>query len=408
MRQIDCSNTGAFGTVPFGQCALAILVAASTGLILGLILRPSHVSAADWTIDGQVQLEGQYDDNKQLDPDDEKDTFGSVLTPEFTILGRTERTELEINPRLSVGLFTEDSSFNYFDQYVNIGVTHQTQLGALGFDSTLSHESTLETEVNDTGDLSDKDGRRLGLQLGPFWTYSLSERDNITFRGRYEKVHYIDANNLEDFSLYGGSIGYERQLTLQDTVGADVSYGRFENDDDNDEKSDAFGAGVNWGRDFSERLSTGLSLGVRYVDSQGNNNDDQIGGTFSGRLNWEVDERTSLNASVSRGLEPSGAGNLTLRDRINLNLDFQAWQTVGFRLNSFYRRNSDSTSTGFSDETNQLASINPRVIWQLTRQWDLFAGYRFRWEEDGNSDNATSNTVQLGLTYQTPVWHIND
>ena len=222
------------------------------------------------------------------------------------------------------------------------------------------------------------------------------------------KVDYSSTDDLEDFSVYGGSIGYTRQLTLQDSVGATVSYGRFENDDDKSEKSDAFAANVHWDRDFSERLSTGLSVGARYVDSQGNNNDSQIGGEFSGKVDWAVDERTGLNASISRGLEPSGGGNLTLRDRINLNMTYQAWQTVGFRLNSFYRRNSDSTSTGFSDETNQLASINPQIVWQLTRQWDLFAGYRFRWEEDDSNDNAYSNMVQLGLTYQTPMWHFND
>jgi len=400
MRQIDSSTS-----IRPRRCAIAI--AGATGLALGLILDPSALPAADWTIDGTIEEEVQYDDNKRLESSGEQDTFGSILTPEFSIVGRTERTEIEINPRLSLGLFSDDSDFNYFDQFVDVGVSHDLQLGTLGVDWTLSNESTLETEVDDTGNFSNI-GRRLGIRSSPFFTYTLSERDSITVRGRFEKVDYRSTDDLDDFTVYGGSVSYDRQVTLRDTVGGQVSYGHFKNDDNKSEKTDAFGASANWSREFSERLSTSLSLGLRYADSQGDDNGDQVGGTFSGSVNWLADERTTLNASISRGLEPSGGGNLVLRDRIGLNLDHKAWETVGFRLGSFYRRNSESTSTGFNNESGQFASINPSVYWDLTRQWELSAGYRFRWDQDDSNDNAYSNTVMLSLTYQTPAWHFND
>ena len=371
--------------------------------------------AADWTVQGRISETAKYDDNYRLESSNKTGTFASVTTPQLFISTKTPNTEIEINPRLSVGLFTADSSFNYFDQYLGLRAKRLTQTGDFGINTTLSNEATLETENDDTGRY--EDGHRLGVKSEPFWTHSLTERDRIRLRGAFEKVDYRSTEDLDDFTIYGGSVDYERDLTLQDEVGLTFNYRHYDNDDDSREQTDSIGLEAIWRHQPSERLSTLVAPGIRYVWSDNRrvvggvattDEDQQLGGTIRTAVDWQATERTDLRFLLSRGLSGSGSGNAVLRDLVSLRLRHQAWELVGFSFQGDYIRNADSTSLGFSDAERDYVRLRPAVNWTLTRDLTLSGGYQFRWQDEHDGDgDATSNMVFLELTYNTPIWHFD-
>lgn len=389
--------------------------AAMAPLLLGIY----DAQAAEWSATGRINQEFNYDDNIRLDPDDETDTFGSVTTPEFFIKGVSPTTEIEINPRLQLGVFTDDSSLNYFDQRLGFSARRLLQTGDYGINIDLSREATLVSENEDTGRNDDDDGERYELDTNPFYTIGLSERDRVRLRGKYQKVAYQNTgdDDLDDFTVFGGSVDYEYDLTLTDMVGATFNYRHFNNDDDGREESDAVGLEGIWRHSPSERLTTEVAPGIRYVwrDERTTNggvsstdSDEQFGGTIRASVAWEADERTNLNFTLFRGLDGSGGGNVVLRDRLGLNVRHRFTERLAFNFISQYVRSADSTSLGFSDPERDFVRLRPSVGYQLTRDLTISGGYQLRWEDDRDEDDtATSNAVFLELTYNTPVWNFD-
>ena len=134
--------------------------------------------AADWTLSGNVSETGSYDDNVRLNSSGEISSFVSRTVGELTIRGRTERSEIEIKPSVSLGFYEDDSSLNYFDQSLGVDAQHNTLRGFFGIESELSNQTTLESELTDTGNLQSK-GRRLEADFNPYFGYLLTERDTL-------------------------------------------------------------------------------------------------------------------------------------------------------------------------------------------------------------------------------------
>jgi len=391
------------------------LVASVLTLSSDLFRDSGRVWAMEWSIQGTITQEVNYDDNVRLESNNETDSFASITTPELFISGQSPTTEVEINPRLRAGVFTDNSSLNFFDQYLDLSATRLLQTGDFGLNTTFSREATLETENTDTGRNSD-DGERLGARAQPFYTFGVSERDRIRFAGQFEKVDYQNSgdDDLDDFTVIGGSVGYGHDLTLTDEVGATLNYRHFNNDDDSREESDIVGLEGVWRHHPSERLTTEFAPGIRYIweDNRraggGTKSDQQLGGTVRTSVDWEVDERTGLNFLLSRGLEPSGDGNIRLRDRIGLNVRHLFTQRLSLRLHSQYVRTAEGTALGFSDAERDFIRIRPSLAYNLTRDWTVSGGYQLRWEDDRDDpDTATSNLLFLQLSYDTPVWNFD-
>jgi hypothetical protein len=371
--------------------------------------------AMEWSVRGTINEEVSYDDNVRLESNNETDAFGSLTTPQLFISGRSPTTEIEINPGVRFGVFTGNSSLDFFDQFLDLSATRLLQTGDFGINTSLSREATLESEQTDTGQNSD-DGERLGVTSEPFYTFGVTERDRIRLRGDIEKVDYTNSgdDDLDDFSIFGGSVDYEHDLTLRDEVGATVSYRHFTNDDDSREKSDIIGLEGVWRHRPSERLTTEIAPGLRYIweDNRraggGTDSDQQLGGTIRTSVNWQADERTRLRFLASRGLDGSGSGNVVLRDRIGLNVRHEFAERLSFSMKNQYVRNADGTSLGFSDAERDFVRIRPSIDYAITQDWSLSGGYQFRWEDDRDeSGTATSNLIFLELSYDTPVWNFD-
>ena len=368
--------------------------------------------AAEWYVESRVQSQVSYDTNVRLSPTDKIDTAGGILSPEVKIGRRTEALDLSLLGRADFNGYADPSSLSSIDEKLSLAGSYATELGKFGLDADFNRDTTLTTEVSDTGNLTEA-ARVTTVDVMPSWSYSLSEIDTLDLSGGYTNTSY-DTNTLTDYVFYTGQIGWSRRVSEIDTLQTTAYTGRFVADDLADTTADIIGLLIGWSRQFSEQFSGQLDAGPEYVitkfdDVGGRETDRQLGYRIDGMLAYRMDELTRLELNGSRKTEPSGNGETLTRNRVQLAVIHQVSPLFTLRLDGTVIQNDGAGNSSSGSVDRLYYAIQPRAIWRLDPDWDLAASYRFRSQDfDDNRDTAFSHAAFLTLTYRLPRWSWSD
>lgn len=374
-------------------------------------LGSTAAQAAEWYVESRVQSQASYDTNIRLSPTDKIDTAGGMLSPEIKIGRRTEALDLSLLGRADFNGYANPSSLSSIDEKLSFAGSYATELGKFGLDADFNRDTTLTTEVSDTGNLTEA-ARVTTVDVMPSWTYALSEIDQLDVSGGYTNTSY-DTDALTDYVFYTGQVGWSRRMSEIDTLQTAAYTGRFVADDSADTTADIIGLLVGWSRQFTEQFSAQLDAGPEYVitefdDVGGRETDRHLGYRIDGMLGYQMDELTRLELTGSRKTEPSGNGETVTRNQVQLALIHRVNPLFTLRLDGTVLQNRDTGSTSGNSDRLYYA-IQPRAIWRLGPDWDLAASYRFRSQNfDDNQDTAFSHAAFLTLTYRLPRWSWTD
>ena len=280
-----------------------------------------------------------------------------------------------------------------------------------GPDVEITQDSTLDTELTQTGQVIQNRATRLSTILNPSWTRMLNEKTRLNLEYQFNRVEYSDEvgqNNLVNYDYNTFSTSLVRYFTPLTQGTLSTSFGRYKPETGLNSDTYALQAGLT--RQHSETLSTSWLAGWRTTNSdtliptgfcvgadpgasfpkctggfpvQTGTDTDQTkntGSTYAASITKTL-ETGRLGASLTRIATPSGQGELLDTTRLALTGEYRFTEPLRSNLTiEYYKRdtivNASGTNNTDTDNRNYFR-IRPSVTWHWQREWLLSGGYQY-------------------------------
>jgi hypothetical protein len=367
----------------------------------------------------------------------------TALTPAVKFGVSKENRALFGNADVSIRRFYGGSGANSSslldreDYHFKANAYQRTERNDFGANIDITQDSTLDTELTQTGQVIENRATRLSTILNPSWTRMLNERTRLDLEYQFNRVEYSDEvgqNNLVNYDYNTVSASLIRNFTPGTQGTLSTSASRYKPKTDLDSDTYAIQAGLT--RQHSETLSTSWLAGWRNTRSDtlvpkgvcvpdasasfpkcppgpplnnpvqtGTDKDktSNTGATYAASITKTL-ERGSLGASLTRIATPSGEGELLDTTRLALTGEHRFTELLRSNLIvEYYKRDTivNASGTGSSGtNTRNYFRIRPSFTWQWQREWLLSGEYQYAEDEKSNGDTATQNSVYLTLTYR--------
>jgi hypothetical protein len=372
-----------------------------------------------------VALRTEYNDNINLTTAPHPSVWGVILSPDVKFSGTTEALNVTGGLRFNFNRYFGEQGLDTNDHILTLRSTYKAERDVLGLNIDSIEDSTLISELSDTGVVLARDQRRQ-LAINPSWTRSLTETISITTTYSYTDVDY--ANNVEtgliDYRDQTATVGLGYKPGERDLVTVAGYYDRYETKPGLS-VANTYGVEVGYDRAFSETLHGSLSVGSRKTRSSterqalicngfilagicfGNvitvtsvTKANTTGYIFAANLDkqWET---ARLSGALSRSINPSGVGTLVQTDHLGLTWTQQWSPTVNSSASGgLYKSQYGGNVAG---SNSRYYTVEANVGWRLTEWWTLSGGYSYRRAlYEGSQASPSANVAYLVLSYAWP------
>ena len=386
-----------------------------------LLLLSLPAQAAEWLVEPTISLRAGYNDNIRLDTGPHDSVWETALTPSVRFGVAKENRGLFGKAYASVRRFSGGSGRNsssqldredyHFDTDAYYATERNRFSGLLNF----TRDSTLDSELDQTGQVIPSRATRERITLGPRWIGTLNEKTQADLSYNYTTVSYADEEDfrrLIEYDYHQFSAALLRQFTPRIQGTLSTAYSSYQPDSGFD--SDTVNIQVGISRSFGETLSTSWLAGYRETTSDtltatqtGTKKDDDnnSGSVFSANIT-KLLEKGELSANLSRSSNPSSDGELLDTTRLILAGKYKFSEKLRSSLSiSYSNAETISRVSGNIRKTDEdFFRIRPKLFWKWHREWQLAAEYEYA-ESDRNHRNsgtARRNAFYLTLSYHHP------
>jgi len=407
-----------------------------------LLLFTLPAGAAEWLIEPKISLRGGYNDNIRLDTGPEDAVWEKAITPSVRFGVAKEDRGLFGKAYASVRRFSGGSGRNsssvldredyHFDTDAYYGTERNRFSGLINY----TQDSTLDSELDQTGQALSSRATRERFTLGPRWIHTLNETTQLDTSYSFTTVSYADKEDFQrliEYDYHQLSAALVRQLTPRIQGTLSTAYSSYQPDTGFDSDTINLQAGIS--HSFSETLSTSWLAGYRETTADtliatgfciganpganfpgckggspvqtGTTKDDDTssGSVFSASIT-KLLEKGELSANLSRSSNPSSDGELLDTTRLILAGDYKFSEKLRSSLSIEYS-NAETisrVSNSLRKTDEDLFRVRPKIFWKWSQQWQLAAEYEYAEREDKDrfSGSATRNAFYLTLSYQQP------
>jgi len=382
--------------------------------------------AAEWSFEPSASVKGEVNDNIRLTTLPHDTVYGITVSPALKLAAKSATWDVSGQLQLNVNRYSGESGLDTEDQLLNLRSRYNTELDRLSLNAAYLRDSTLATELLETGFVGARRQRRK-VQFDPGWTRKLTERMSASLNLGYTDVGYEDKRDtlLVDYSNRSLAAGLAWSVSEREEASASLSFARLET---SPASFAADTAAVQFGyvRAFSETLQMDVALGYRSSESTVFGQalvctGPIVSGTCTGLLELVPSARESraggllLNAGLRRQLEtgaltlrasrevvPSAIGPLVETDRLALGATRKLTETLTARLDvALYRTRFPEAAASVND--GRYYRIEPGISWRLTPDWTCDATYwHARQTYDAAPNAARVNAAYAMLTYRWP------
>lgn len=401
--------------------------------------------AAEWFAKPVVSLKSGYNDNIRLTTVDHDSVWENILTPSVDFGVAKEHQGISGNARMAARRYSGGSgsgreSSNILDRedyFFTLDGFHQKPLDTFSASFNYSRDSTLDTELEDTGNVVEQRATRERIGLTPSWTHIINEKTLAVLSAGYNDVSYTDDpgdQDLVNYDSYYASGQLTRYITERVQGNLSASYSQFNPDTGFDSTTVSFQGGL--GFNITESLTASFLAGQRETTSETKyasglcigadpdatfpecegspldppyiitgEVDDEVetsGNTYSGDMTY-THETGILTAAISRSTSPGSQGELldttrlmlkgthafTDRLKSSINLEYNERETVVNRLG----REPDQGK-------QELFRIRPRISWRWNEEWEISGEYEYAENKNEFDNTARRNAFYLGLDYR--------
>ena len=378
-----------------------------------LLCAPIALQAADWSFEPAASVASGYESNPALTTDPHDSASSVTIFPRGNLRRKTETSEANIG---LLAKATYYSSSEYEDtlegQLSFLSVVQSTERAKLGLNGIWRHDSLFEAAAIDpaTSNIQDVDiglvtkkVRRDWRELQPSVAYATTERSAVTLRYRLTDVKFDNAvgTDLVDYQQHYVSGTYSYNLTAVSDLLVVVDGSQFRPAAGTE--SDTLGLSAGISHKFSPTLSSSIVAGVGRTTETLTNGGNVDSDTF--RLQGQAkqqSELSTLDAVISRDVQPSGIGRSVSTDQMRAYWDRQLSQfgALVVRLTVFRNKALEGSDPSLD---RRYAEAEVGLRWILARPWAVHVAYQYRYQKyDLGLDDATSNGVFVALQWVMP------
>lgn len=419
---------------------------------LAMLLLPQLASAAEVSLESEVRVTTQYDDNARLLSKDTRSAYGGSVRPKIKANIMEAHWDVAATVDLRFNKY-DQSSLDSNDQFIYLDMNRRTENHSFGLTADIIRDSTLTSEVDTSGRVESAE-RRESYTLSPSWIYFISPNNQLQSGVSFNTVDYKEDEQFTPYdytTIYSamnhrateklsliGQVGYNNYkpddrgpFDVGDPYPFEISYG-------NETKSYTMQLGADY--NFTEKITLGVLLGSTYTDATydiqerpveipgtGVNADCNLYKEFAldpafipGVCTLEDYSSTSLTGEISLSREgersdfeisydvsdqPTSQGYVTRAQRLNFEWNYQITEAADIRLDMIAGKNK-AVDTSVSDidpenSNREFVTLVATYNYHFLESWWLNINGRLRWQDRETAvDDATGHGVRVGLTYR--------
>jgi hypothetical protein len=340
------------------------------GLTPLVALSPAVSGAAQWQWLPTFALAADADSNRRLRAEErpsESGTLGATLA----VVRATEISQLAFLPRVSLARYSGEDALDSDDYGADAYWRRSGERTSVDLRAGWSDDSTLTTELGETGLVEGNTRRRLTSASASF-TQFLGLRHLLQGQLSASDIDYqqTQGTGLVGYRYPAASLQYAYTLSPRFDATLSANRARLDAPEVN-LRSDTTGAQLGFRFRVTERLNFELRAGESRTEARGRQDRER---SFSSSLSW-AGELSDFEVSLSREVQPSGRGVLVNAD--DLRLSWSRDMGERWKLNGALRvsRRDDSLLTISNDYYFGAALLG--LSRQLDENWTLglAAGY---------------------------------
>jgi hypothetical protein len=329
----------------------------------------------------------------------------------------SQLTRFSFFPRVVSRNYSDNPEYDNNDIFLNARLERDTEFNTFGFRVNFDRQSVRRAEradadidIDNPDDIPGDDSGRVG-QTGnrdkwrfvPSWSHQFSNVSSIAAEIDYDDVAYEDvfAGTLTDYSDARLNLTYQRALSDRTSLVLLGTGRNFDSADEDANEIKGYGLSVGFNRDLSQTTTLRAMIGAENTDQGLTDTSTDIVGnlTLIRRL-----ETINMLAQYRRSVNASGAGQLSLRDQINVNFDRRLTEKIsaGVGITAYKNTDDSGSSSALPVDDRQYIQLRTRFRWYLTQAFTIEMEYDYTILDRGATigEIANSNSVLLWFGYR--------
>jgi len=355
----------------------------------------SMATAAQWTVVPQLALGADSDTNRRLQAQPHQ-SESAVLGGVLAIARMTEVSTLALTPRFTASRYSGEDALDSDDWGVNALFRHNGERLMFEFSGGIADDSTLVTELGETG-FVEGNTRRHSSQASASVTQYLGTRHLLQYQLGASDIDYDNTagTGLVGYRYPSASVLYVMTVSPRLDTTLVIDAARLDAPDSR-LVSDTMGAQAGFRFRVSERFDLEARTGRSDTSSRGHSERRQ---NFLGKISWHG-ELSTLDLSLSRDVEPSGRGILVNADDLRLGYTRELGERLTLDTSARVSRREDFRFDLRSNEY-RYAAATLALSWKLDESWTLgFAGVYARQEYQLSAAAADGRRVGFSLAWR--------
>ena len=325
------------------------------------------VRAAEWSIAPIYSSSVDYDSNRRLLVEG-KGSEAAILSVDLKFKHALEDLAFTLEPRYSLRRFTDATLGNGDDRSLNAEMNWVRERSALDLTASYWDQSTLTSELLETGIVSANTHRR-AAQAGMSWNWNQTERRALIAQLSYMDISYYGqaAALFPGYRYPSGSLGERFSFSERGTF-----------------TLSAFGSSLQSSTQGNSSREAGVQAEVIYQFSEKNNLDASLGESqrvLVGQKSLGTDASVSLTHSFflgslalgySRSLVPYGFGFLVERQQYTAAITRPLTPFLDSTL-SFLRIQNNETAILLHLDRRNYNDLSAGLRWHPAETWSVAA-----------------------------------
>jgi len=371
-------------------------------LVLLIISLPS-VQAAEYSIDGSLNPSIEYDDNVFMSENNEESGTRYGLTPTLN----ASRGDENSNVSLSVGYRLERwSSVDLEDRddpFARLSSSFNTERSQFGLNLAYAETATRDNAADDTGNFR-TDSTQTTKTIAPSYSYQLTERDTLSANAVYTKQDYDSGFGGNDNELKTLTTDWMRQYTEKLSAGLSIGVYNYEAESTLTSfliEHDNYNLLALLNYQITELWLVDGRFGMRklestLVDDFGFKAESSSSGSSLDVSATRQDETDSLTLGASQTLSPNSNGGVDEQKKVNVHWSRSLTETLTTSVSARYLESESQLN-----QKRKYYEFSPSIRWQFERDLGLNLAYSYRSQKEEGllSRDAVGNSIMATLSY---------
>ena len=362
------------------------------------------MQATEWSISGRLNPSVEYDDNTFMSATDKESSMRYSMMPTVTTTRADENSNISLSAGYRLQRYTSVDIEDTEDPFARFNSSYNTERSRFGLGLGYAETQTRDNAADDTGNFRNN-STQTSKTISPSYSYQLTERDTLSFSGSYVDNTY-DSNASNDNKLKSITTDWMRQYTERLSAGLSVGAYNYKSDSSISSfavENDNYNILALLNYQITELWLIDGRVGMRRLESELTNDLGFKEGNSSSGASFDVTasrqgEIDTLTLSLSQGLSPNSNGGVDEHQSISVNWSRSLSDTLTAGISARYLE-SESAIIDSSKLKREYYDISPSISWQLDRNLGLNFSYSYSKQAQESGRDADSNAVNVTLNY---------